>query len=308
MTRILFLVSIFCSFSATAAGLYLKPFGNPANPTIIFLHGGPGYNSATFEASSAQTLADSGFFVLVYDRRGEGRSQDTAAKFTFSEGVDDIRNIYRRFGIKKATLLGHSFGGVIGIKFAETYPEMVSSLVLMGAPVQMQASFRNILERCEAIYEQKSDSANLKYLAMLEKMDTASLMYSSYCLGHAMQNGFYAPKERSAAAKAIFNTYRQDTAVAKYAARMDFKATKGFFDNEHYTTLDLRKNIAALRAKGVRMYAMYGKEDGLYSAAQVRELEQQIGEKNVRYLENCSHNVFIDKQSNMIAALREWTK
>lgn len=308
MKRLSLLVLILIHVSASAAELYVRAFGNPANPAIVFLHGGPGYNGATFESTSAKTLADSGFFVIVYDRRGEGRSIDTAARFTFRESVDDLRQLYERFNLKKATLLGHSFGGVVAIRFAEAHPQMVRALVLMSAPVRMQESFRNILARSKAIYSGKSDSTNLKYITMLENMDTASMMYSSYSLGHAMQNGFYAPKARSAGAKAVFTKYRADTALAKYAARMDFKATKGFWENEHYTTLDLRKDIARLKAGGVRIYGLYGKEDGLYSAAQVEELGRQIGGSHLRYLEACSHNVFIDQQPDMIAALRDWAK
>jgi hypothetical protein len=33
--------------------------------------GGPGYNCAGFEVSTAQELANNGFYVIVYDRRGK---------------------------------------------------------------------------------------------------------------------------------------------------------------------------------------------------------------------------------------------
>ena len=37
-----------------AQEIYTKTFGNSKNKPIIFLHGGPGYNSVSFEATTAQ--------------------------------------------------------------------------------------------------------------------------------------------------------------------------------------------------------------------------------------------------------------
>ncbi len=289
---------------ARSQELYVKTFGRADAPALIFLHGGPGYNSAAFEATTPQRLADSGFFVIVYDRRGEGQSRDSNAKFNFVESVRDLEHLYDRFGLKQATLIGHSFGGVIGTKFATAHPQKVKALALVGAPVSLQASFRNIIDRCRAIYQAKGDSVNLRYIAALEAMDTASMMYSTYCFGHAMQNGFYTPKERTPEAKAIFAAFRADTALAKKATQMDFKAPRGFWESEHYTTLDLRPEISALQKKGVSMYGLYGKEDGLYAPEQVAELGRLIGPDRVRYLDACSHNVFIDQQRLFIEALQ----
>ena len=58
-------------FSLLAEGqkIYYQSFGDKKDPTILFLHGGPGYNSASFEATSAQNLANAGYHVIVYDRR-----------------------------------------------------------------------------------------------------------------------------------------------------------------------------------------------------------------------------------------------
>lgn len=292
------------AISLRAQQLYMQSFGNAAAPALIFLHGGPGYNAAAFEATTPQRLADSGFFVIVYDRRGEGRSRDSAAKFNFREAVADLAGIYAHYGIKKASLLGHSFGGVIGTKFAEAHPEQVDALVLVAAPVELQASFRNIISRCRKIFIEKGDSAKLKFLASMTSMDTASLAYSSTCFGMAMQNGFYTPRSRDTAAKAIYEAFRADTALSKRAMQMDFRAPRGYWEAEHYTTIDLRSGLAALKRRGVKIFGIYGTEDGLYSPEQIDGLRKIIGQKQVFYLENASHNVFIDQQRAFIGILK----
>lgn len=299
---------LFVAVVVSAQTLYIKTFGNSKDKPIIFLHGGPGYNCANFELTTAEQLADKGFFVIVYDRRGEGRSTDQNAKFTFKESFDDLNAIYKKYGLKKATLLGHSFGGVVATLFAEANPKKVQSIILIGAPVSLQKTFKNILSKSKSIYQEKKDSINLNYVSVLESMDTASIEYSSYCFGHAMQNGFYAPKNPTAAAKNVYSKFRTDPLLAKYASQMSYEAPQGFWKNEKYTTIDLTKNLQHLQKKKISLYGLYGKDDGLYSEQQVADLQNLIGANNLKYFDNCSHNVFIDQQTAFIDALIMWTK
>lgn len=89
---------------------------------------------------------------------------------------------------------------------------------------------------------------------------------------------------------------------------MTQEPVKGFWENEHYTTLNMAKDIANLKNNMVNCFGLYGKEDGLYSPQQIEELKNLIGSKNVKYLENCSHSVFIDQQELFIQSISEWTK
>ncbi|WP_246124574.1 hypothetical protein [Bizionia gelidisalsuginis] len=69
----------------------------------------------------------------------------------------------------------------------------------------MQETFSTILKASKTIYKNKKDSTNLNYISMLEKMDKSSIQYSSYCFSHAMQNGFYYPKEPTKEAVNIYS-------------------------------------------------------------------------------------------------------
>jgi len=293
---------------AYGQSIYTKTFGSSRDKPIIFLHGGPGYNCVNFEATTAQELADKGFFVIVYDRRGEGRSKDANAKFTFKETFDDLNSIYQKLSLTKATLIGHSFGGVVGALFAEANPKKVQSIILVGAPVSLQSTFKNILSKSKSIYQTKKDSVNLNYISMLENMDTASIEYSSYCFVHAMQNGFYTPKNPSVEAKNIYSKFKTDPLLVKYASQMSYEAPQGFWKNEKYTTIDLTKTLLKIQRQKIRIYGLYGKDDGLYSVQQVTDLQNQIDSSNLKYFDNCSHNVFIDQQTEFIDAIKTWIK
>lgn len=286
----------FYVFSTNAKVIYVKSFGNSKNIPIIFLHGGPGYNAAVFEISTAQVLADRGFFVIVYDRRGEGRSIDANAKFTFQESFEDLNAIYEKFELKKAILLGHSFGGVIATLYAEKYPEKIKNLMLVSTPINVQNSYKNIIKTCKSIYEARKDNINLEYIDLLEKMDVNLIEYNSFCLAHAMKNGLYMAKSPNNLAKTIYLSFQTNVVLQKYASKMDYFATQGFWKNEHYTNIDLTKNLLNLKRKNIKIAMVYGKDDGLFSSNQINETKNILGESNVFYFENCSHNVFIDAQ------------
>ena len=92
-----------------AQNLYSKAYGDTKNQAIIFMHREPSGNSNLFEATTAQKLADIGFYVIVYDRRGEGRSIDDNATTTFQESFDDLNQIYKLYHLEKANIFGAQF-------------------------------------------------------------------------------------------------------------------------------------------------------------------------------------------------------
>jgi proline iminopeptidase len=286
--------------------LYVKTFGNKSDKAMIFLHGGPGYNCSNFEVLAAEELSKSGFFVITYDRRGEGRSLDKDAKFTFQESYDDINYIYKMYNLTKASLIGHSFGGILATMYAENNADKVESIFYVGAPISLQETFKNIIARVKVIYTEKKDETNLKYVNMLETMDTTNIQYSSYCFVHAMQNGFYTPKKPKDEAKALYANFATDPILKANASQMTYPAPQGFWKNESYTTIDLYNNIEILKAKNIKLFGLYGKEDGLFSEAQVMKLKDIIGENNLLYLDNCSHNVFVDQRAEFIKAIKSW--
>ncbi len=307
MKNIVSLLLLLVASHTYAQDLYLKTYGNQNDQPIIYLHGGPGYNSTSFEATTAQKMADEGFFVIVYDRRGEGRSDKLTAAFTFEETISDLNLIYEKYDLEKATLIGHSFGGIVATLFAEAAPEKIAHIVLVSAPVVLQETFQTIIDTCEVIYQKKADKVNLNYIAMLKKMDPRSLEYSSYCFMHAMANGFYTPKKMTEAASALYAKYSKSE-LFKYANQMSYTAPQGFWEKEQYTSIDLTENLSKLVAKSIPIYGIYGKDDGLFSTQQIEGVSSIIGAKNVYYIAQSSHNPFIDRQKAFLDRLTEFTK
>jgi proline iminopeptidase len=171
--------------------IYTKSYGQSENPTIIFIHGGPSGNSTFFEATTAQKLAERGFYVIVYDRRGEGRSIDTTATFTYQEAIDDLNQIFKKYKIKKANLLAHSFGGLVATLFTEQYPEKVKSLILAGALVSQQETYDHIIKTTKDIYKVKNDTLMFSKVYEIETLNKNSAEYRKECFEIASQNNFF---------------------------------------------------------------------------------------------------------------------
>lgn len=310
---ILFTFLIAFSSFAQAQQLYVKTFGPASGKPLLFLHGGPGGSTLDFELTTAPELAKKGVFVIVYDRRGEGRSISDSAKFTFEETFNDIQGIYKQYNIKSAALLGHSFGGVVATKFAAQYPQQVNHLILAGAPLSLQHMFRTILSN---VQNASKDSGLLKQLHEVKGYDTASIHYSSGCFMLAMQARLYNTGNPTPKANQLYKALMEHEAMKQYTASLTATNYKtmlnpvmGFWKNEKYTTLDITTALHKVSKKNIPIYGIYGKEDGLFNPAHINTLRGIIGnESRVLYLDDCSHGVFMDQQDIFIASITDWLK
>ena len=290
--------------TGSSQNLYSRSYGDTKDNPIIFLHGGPGSTSVFFEATTAQLLADRGFYVIVYDRRGDGRSANENAKMDFNEAIVDLKVIYDRYNLEKASLLAFSFGGLIAAQFAQKHPDLVQSLILCSSLVSQQKSYNTILQSSKAIYERTNDSLKLKELKSIAQMDTNSFEYRTLVFKHASTNGFFnltAPNNR---AKAIYDTYKTDTLIALYVKNE--RAVSTFWKHESSHNIDITPQLRYLRKRHIPIYALYGRQDGLYSPAQISDLKGLLGGNHVKYFDNCSHTLFIDQQQMFLSAISIW--
>lgn len=119
--------------------LYYQSFGR--GPLIIVLHGGPGLDQTYL---LPQMLEFSKNYQLVfYDQRGSGKSLSLDALsgtgINMNQFVKDLDALREHLGHKKFILMGHSFGGLLGIHYAILHQARVSSLILINpSPVTTQ--------------------------------------------------------------------------------------------------------------------------------------------------------------------------
>lgn len=79
------------------------------------------------------------FRILRPDMRGMGQSAMAEDKYepSLDTFADDARRILDHLGIDTVVFVGESFGGIIGLKFAHSYPERTRALVLCNTPCRL---------------------------------------------------------------------------------------------------------------------------------------------------------------------------
>lgn len=147
--------------------LHLETFGNPDNPVLIVLHGGPGSDYQGLK--SLQALSNH-YFIVFFDQRGTGLSERvTADKLTPPFLISDINDIKQHFSPKDPVyLLGHSWGGALASYYVQQYPTGVSRLLLAepGALYNEAAKVANttaFVFSAEGLHQMMNSSSYLSF-------------------------------------------------------------------------------------------------------------------------------------------------
>ncbi|TCN53875.1 proline iminopeptidase [Flavobacterium circumlabens] len=282
--------------------LYIKTYGDKTKKALIFIHGGPSGNATLFEATTAQKLANLGFYVIAYDRRGEGRSADPDAKFTYEEAFQDLNTIYKKYNLKKAVLLSHSFGGLVATLYTEKYPQNVSALVLAGALFSQQETYDHILNSLKISH--KGDSKTLNKIAYVEKLDKNSAGYRKHCFDLAGDNDYFKIPNPTKASKKLYADYEEG--IFNKTNIRNKNAPLLFYQNEKRRNIDTRLSLKKIKAEGIPIYAIYGKEDGIFSSSQISSIKNLAGKNHFALLDNCSHYLFADQQKQFLSYIKKW--
>jgi non-heme chloroperoxidase len=87
--------------------LYLKDWGQ--GPSVILVHGWP-LSSDSWD-DQAMAIAEAGYRVITYDRRGFGRSSQASGGYDFDTLADDLAAVIDYTETVDAVLVGFSMGG-----------------------------------------------------------------------------------------------------------------------------------------------------------------------------------------------------
>lgn len=106
---------------------------------VLFLvNGGPGL-PCDYLREAHSCFVDRGFRVVAFDQLGCGNSDRPTdpALWTLERYVRETEQVRQALGLGKVHLLGHSWGGWLGIEYALTYPDALASLILSSTVADM---------------------------------------------------------------------------------------------------------------------------------------------------------------------------
>ena len=97
---------------------------------VLLLHGGLGNIEHWGNQIPALARAHR---VIAIDSRGHGRSTRSSAGYSYKGMADDVIAVMDKLGIAKASIVGWSDGGIIGLELAMRRPERVEKVFAFGA-------------------------------------------------------------------------------------------------------------------------------------------------------------------------------
>lgn len=138
--------------------LFVDLRGSPADPPLLYLHGGPGMSCHEFMAWQGDRLA-SRLFVIGLDQRGVLRSDPLRPDEILTEDtlVDDCEAVREALDIPQWTVLGHSYGGRIALRYARRHPDRVAAVVFESPGWDFAETERLRLPAAAAIFDEVGD-------------------------------------------------------------------------------------------------------------------------------------------------------
>ena len=153
------------TFFSQRLRLHYVDWGNPTRPPLLMLHGGRDHCRNWDWAAAA--LRDD-WHIIAPDLRGHGDSQwSTDGSYTIAGYIYDLAQLIHQQRLAPVTIVAHSLGGQIALRYAGIYPDTVARLVaiegLGPSPARLKAgSAKTIVERMdEWVAEQRGLAARL---------------------------------------------------------------------------------------------------------------------------------------------------
>ena len=111
--------------------LYIKEWGD--GPPVVLIHGWP-LNADSWD-DQALALADAGYSVIAYDRRGFGRSEQPWDGYDYDTLADDLAAVIEATEAESPALVGFSMGGGEVARFLTRHPGVARAAVLISSVV-----------------------------------------------------------------------------------------------------------------------------------------------------------------------------
>lgn len=110
--------------------IWYEIYGAEYRDTLLYLHGGPGASCLDF-VNQAKALSER-MKVVIFDQSGVLRSEAIAENESYSmeyqiEMIEEMRQL---LGIEKWSILGHSYGGMLAVLYADIYPNSIHKVIL----------------------------------------------------------------------------------------------------------------------------------------------------------------------------------
>jgi pimeloyl-ACP methyl ester carboxylesterase len=144
--------------------------GSPGSPTLVYLHGlgGDGSDVASINTSLASQVR-----VCTYDRVNVGRSDSITGRHSGADSVRDLHALLGTAGVPGPYLLvGFSFGGLLAIMYAGTYPDQVMGMLCLDGSLPTDDEVDQLIpaaERAQVMAEQDRNQESVDFYRTVDE-------------------------------------------------------------------------------------------------------------------------------------------
>lgn len=106
---------------------------------LFLLSGGPGL-PCRYLAEPHLRLVDKGYRVVSYDQLGTGQSDRPKDEklWHVARFAQEVETVRTALGLNRFHLIGHSWGGWLGMEYAVTFPGVLASFVIANSAADIQ--------------------------------------------------------------------------------------------------------------------------------------------------------------------------
>lgn len=269
-------------FDTAGSGLAIDGEQMRSKPTLIVMHGGPGFDHSTLRPYFDR-FADT-HQVLYIDHRGNGRSGGGPETWQLAQWGDDVKALCDALGIERPVVYGNSFGGMVAMAYAARHPDHPAKLILSSTAARMH--FDETLRVFEHHGGPDARAVAERFWNSMSEADLAE--YMRVCMP------LYNPPGAVTA----------DQAAARRRALMKPEVTRHFSLGE-IKTMDAVPGLAKVKCPTLVLAGAYDPITPVVCAAEVfAALPRGLGRLEI--FENAGHGVHRDEPDAAERVMREF--
>ncbi len=108
--------------------MLVREAGPEDAPPIVLIHGWAYDSTGTWHRIVPQLAED--FRVIALDYRNHGKADRVQGRYTIEQVADEVAGALRAVGVRRATIVGYSMGGLVAQALARRHPALAGRLVL----------------------------------------------------------------------------------------------------------------------------------------------------------------------------------
>jgi proline iminopeptidase len=272
-------------FDIESAGLV--PAGNRmvARPPCFVFPSGPGLDHSINKPALSPLAA---ILQLIYvDERGNGRSSRLSPEeYTLENTVEDMEALRQYLGLQKVAVVGASYGGMVALQYAATYPENLSHVITIST-----AASCGWFEECrrEAFRRATPEMKPELNLLFEARYENAEQMNRSF----KILSPLFFEKD--------YELYRGAAEQALDRSVLSPEAVNCAFSTEIASRYDVRHKLNGIMAPTL---ILAGRHDWAMKPRHQELMHNLIPNSRLVVFEDCGHMVLIEARAEVLRAVK----